>query len=59
MMRVLDSAEALAPSSKLDRAAVSCLLLDSVIEEAERSPLGLVTREPESEPSESRRPGAQ
>ena len=43
--RMLESAEALAPFLKLTRGVVFDLLCDLVIEEAERSPFGLVPRE--------------
>lgn len=46
---MLQSAETLAPFLKLDTAVVFGLLQDLVIEEAERSPFGLVASEPESE----------
>ena len=43
--RMLESAERLAPFLKLSRDVVFGLLCDLVIEEAERSPFGLVPRE--------------
>jgi hypothetical protein len=43
--RMLEEAEALAPFLKLDRAVVWGLIRDLVLEEAERSPFGLVARE--------------
>ena len=47
---MLESAEALAPFWKLSREVAFSLLRDLVIEESERSPFGLVAREPEREP---------
>jgi len=47
--RMLESAEALAPFLKLSRDVVFGLLCDLVIEEAERSPFGLIPREPVTE----------
>ena len=47
---MLESAEALAPFWKVSREVAFSLLRDLVLEESERSPFGLVEREPESEP---------
>jgi len=44
MSRMLESAETPAPVLKLDTEVVFSLLQDLVIEEAERSPFGLVVR---------------
>ena len=51
MSRMLEGAEQFAPSLNLSREVVFALLRDLVIEEAERSPFGLVGRDPESEPA--------
>ncbi len=45
LCRILESAEALAPFLKLSRDVVFAMLRDLVIEEAERSPFGLVAIE--------------
>jgi hypothetical protein len=51
LLRMLESAEALAPFLKLSRDVAFGLPRDLVIEEAERSPFGLVAREQGIEPA--------
>jgi hypothetical protein len=51
LQRMLATAEQLAPVLRLTPEVVFGLLRDLVIEESERSPYGLVAREPEAEPA--------